>query len=181
MKTKIINFVMFQLGWLVVVMLGASSVHWAAVLVVAGIVAYHLSVSPDGHRELKLILLALGIGLVWENILTMSGLVVYEQGQILGMFAPVWIIAMWAMLATTLNVSLRWMHGKTALAFLFGAIGGPLAFIAGQKLGAVSFPDFNMAMLALAIGWGVLFTLIMQFAYRHDGFSEMFTSRRMLT
>lgn len=181
MKTKVINFLVFQLGWLIVVMLGATVYHWGAILVVVGIIAYHLSVSPDTQRESKLIMLALGIGLVWESLLTVNGLVVYTHGQWYGDVAPIWIIAMWAMLATTLNVSLRWMHGKSALAFIFGAIGGPLAFIAGEKLGAVTFPDFSMAMLALALGWGLLFMLLMQLAERFDGFSQMFAPRRVLT
>jgi hypothetical protein len=74
------------------------------------------------------------------------------------------------MLATTLNLSLRWLHGRFLLASVFGAIGGPLAFLAGERLGAVVFPDTMLAMLVLGAGWGVLFTLLVILGMRNDGF-----------
>jgi hypothetical protein len=45
---------------------------------------------------------------------------------------------MWIAFATTLNVSMRWLRGRPELALLFGAVGGPLAFYAGERLGAVT-------------------------------------------
>jgi hypothetical protein len=170
MKQKLLNFVFFQAGWLAVVLLGAGNFHWLGLLVVAAVVTWHLLTSPSPQAEAQLVLIALGIGLVWENLLTLAGIVVYPFGQLAGGFAPVWIIAMWAMLATTLNLSLRWLHGRFLLASVFGAIGGPLAFLAGERLGAVVFPDTMLAMLVLGAGWGVLFTLLVILGMRNDGF-----------
>lgn len=174
MKHKLINFILFQAGWLAVVLLGTTGFHWLGVFVVAGVVAWHLFSSPTAQAESQLILYALGIGVVWENLLTLTGVVVYPNGQLFGGLAPVWIMAMWAMLATTLNLSLRWLHGRFLLASLFGAVGGPLAFIAGERLGAVIFPDPVVAMLVLAAGWALMFTLLVLLAMRNDGFLQMF-------
>ena len=174
MKQKLLNFVFFQAGWLAVVLLGAGQLHWLGLLVVAAVVAWHLVTSPAPQAEAQLVLFALGIGLVWENLLTLAGIVVYPYGQLSGGFAPVWIIAMWAMLATTLNLSLRWLHGRFLLASVFGAIGGPLAFLAGERLGAVVFPDVTLAMLVLGVGWGLLFTLLVMLAMRNDGFVNIY-------
>ncbi|MEJ2321893.1 MAG: DUF2878 domain-containing protein [Gammaproteobacteria bacterium] len=178
MKHKLINFLLFQAGWLAVVLLGSGQYHWLGPAVVAAVVAWHLVTSPAPQAEARLILVALGIGLVWENLLTLAGVVVYPNGQLLGDLAPVWIVAMWAMLATTLNLSLRWLHGRFVQAFAFGAIGGPLAFLAGERLGAAVFPDTTQAMLVLAAGWGVLFTLLVLLAMRNDGFLQMFPRAR---
>ena len=178
-RYKLINFILFQTGWLAVVFLGTGQFHWLGPAVVAGIVIWHLVTSPSPQTEAQLILYALGIGIIWENLLTLTGVVIYPYGQLFGDLAPIWIIAMWAMLATTLNLSLRWLHGRFLLAGAFGAIGGPLAFLAGEKLGAVVFPDATLAMLVLASGWGLMFTLLVLLAMRNDGFVQMFpqTSR----
>lgn len=53
-----------------------------------------------------------------------------------------------------------------------GAIFGPLAFIAGEKLGAVQFIDRSLALLALAVGWACLMPMLLWladlFKYRFD-------------
>lgn len=164
------NFVLFQTGWFASVMLGADVWHWMGPLIVLAILVIHLAHSPDRSSEQKLMLYALAIGLIWENLLALSGLVVYPSGQPFDRFAPAWIIAMWPLLAMTLNVLLRWLKGRIVLSSLFGAIGGPLAFLAGERLGAVIFPDTTLTMGVLAFGWGLMFPLIMRLSTHHDGF-----------
>ncbi|MEZ5448930.1 MAG: DUF2878 family protein [Thiolinea sp.] len=105
MPVRLLNFLVFQLGWLATVLLGASHYHWLALVVVLLVVAFHLHQSPQPGQEARLILYALGIGLFWENELTLSGVAVYPHGQ-LGSFAPLWIVSMWAALATTLRTCL---------------------------------------------------------------------------
>jgi len=166
MKRKPINFALFQAGWFACVLLGTTGYHWVGPVVVLVIVTSHLATVTARGAETGLILAALGIGAVWENLLTVGHLVSYAEGQILGVLAPVWIVAMWGLLATTLNVSLRWLQGRVVLSALFGAIGGPMAFLAGERLGAVGFPNRSTAILALALGWAFLFPLLMQLARR---------------
>jgi hypothetical protein len=52
--------------------------------------------------------------------------------------APAWIIVMWVNFALTLNVALRWLHGRYGLAAVLGFVGGPLAYLAGLKLNAAA-------------------------------------------
>jgi hypothetical protein len=73
---------------------------------------------------------------------------------------------MWALLATTLNVSMRWLHGRPWSAAAFGALGGPLAYWAGARLGAVEIPDVAAALTAQAIGWAVMMPALMALALR---------------
>jgi hypothetical protein len=167
---KLLNFALFQLGWLASVLLGASQYHWLGPVAVFAILLVHLRSSPDREAERRLVGYALVIGLVWENLLSLGGLIVYPSGQPFGILAPVWIVAMWPLLAITLNVSLRWLKRLPAVAALVGAIGGPLAFLAGERLGAAVFPDPYLAMAALAVGWAILFPMLMHVAARHDGF-----------
>jgi len=53
-------------------------------------------------------------------------------------------------LATTLNVSMAWLRGRYALAAIFGAFGGPLAYYSGAKLGAMTRLPDSTGLIVLA-------------------------------
>ena len=169
--STLLNFLMFQLGWFASVLLGASDWPWLAPVVVLPVLLVHLAMSDDRAAERKLMAYALAVGLVWENVVSAAGLLVYPSGQPLERLAPAWILAMWPLLAITLNVSLRWLKGRYLLAALFGAIGGPLAFFAGERLDAVVFPQPAPAIVVLAVGWAAMFPLLMWLSQRYDGFA----------
>ncbi len=165
----LLNFLAFQLGWFACVLGGAHGLPWLGTLAAMAVVAWHLVRTPDRRGEARLIVIACLIGLVWESLLTFQGLLAYPSGVLLAGTAPHWIIALWGLFATTLNLSLRWLQGRWWLSALFGAIAGPLAFYAGSRLGAVSFSDPAAAMVWLAVGWGLLTPLLMGLAQRFDG------------
>jgi Protein of unknown function (DUF2878) len=48
-----------------------------------------------------------------------------------------WLLVMWGQFATTFRFSLRGVMRRPLFAGLFGATGGPIAFLAGERLGAV--------------------------------------------
>jgi hypothetical protein len=73
---------------------------------------------------------------------------------------------MWALFATTINLSMGWLKGHWVLSVLMGAVFGPLAFIGGERLGAVVFLDSTLSMITLAIGWGLLMPLLLSLADR---------------
>jgi hypothetical protein len=175
----LINFVLFQLAWFACVLGAANGLPWVGPLVVAGVVAVHLARVPDRRAESALLLVAAMLGTLFDSTLVTAGLLSYPDGNWLASMAPYWIIAMWIGFATTLNVSLNWLKGRPAIAMIFGAIGGPLAFVAGQKLGAVSFVEPAQALAALALGWGLLMPLLMTIATRLDGWRPG-VGRRML-
>ena len=163
------NFIAFKIGWLACVIGGANGWPLIGTLIAGTIVALHVATSTVPQRELVLVLLAGAIGAVWDSALAATGLLVYTSGMLFAGTAPYWIVAMWLLFATLLNKSLRWMHDRLALAAVFGAIGGPLAFFAGNRLGAVEFSAFGLAMIALAVGWGPLMPLLVLLARRFDG------------
>jgi hypothetical protein len=165
----LVNFITFQLGWFAAVLGGAADLAWAGTLVVLGLVALHLLRIPNPRAELILIASVTAIGALWESLLVALGLTWYPHGTLVDGTAPYWIVAMWTLFATTLNVSMRWMRGRAWLAAPAGAVFGPLAFYAGSRMGGVGFPDFVGAMIALALGWAVLMPLLMLLARRFDG------------
>ena len=85
--------------------------------------------------------------------------------------APYWIVTMWMLFGTTINLSMRWMRGRPWLASAFGFVGGPLAYIGGHKIGGIQFVDQTAAIAMLAIGWAIMMPLLMQLGERLDGVS----------
>lgn len=169
MHRFILNLVVFQVAWFACVLGGAHGLPWLGVGVVALVVALHLRLASDPAREALLLLLVGVVGGLWDGLLVRYGFLEYPSGLIVPWLAPVWIIAMWVAFATTLNVSLGWLKGRWYLACLLGAIGGPLAYFGGYKLGAVAFPDTLVAMVVLAGGWSFLMPLVLWMAQRFDG------------
>ena len=154
--TLLINIVAFQIGWFACVLGAANALPLLGPVVVAGAVALHLSRSNQPTREFALIMIAGALGAVWDSALVASGWIAYPSGNVISGFAPYWIVTMWMLFATTLNVSLRWLHNRIALAVIFGGISGPMAFYAGAQLGGVTFIDQRTGLIALGFGWAVI-------------------------
>ncbi len=165
------NFALFQIGWFACVWSAAEHRPWIGVLVIAGVVAVHLLLTPLPKAELMLVILALAIGLGFDSFLVWQGWLVYSSGLILPNVAPYWIVSMWGLFATLLNVSLRWMRGRVAIAALFGAAGGPAAYYGGFRLGALEFANMPAGLMALAVGWAVLTPLLLAMSTRLDGYA----------
>ena len=160
MRSNLINFVLFQLGWFACVLSSAAMMPWIGAVVATLVIAYHLYTADQLAVELKLLAVAMLIGLLWDSLLVSSQLLQYASGMVIPNAAPYWIIIMWALFATTLNRSLGWLKQKRVLAMVLGAVAGPLAYYAGANLGALTFLDQNQALIALAVGWG-LFTPVL--------------------
>jgi hypothetical protein len=175
-KSQLItNFILFQIGWFACVIGAAKQLPWLGVIVVAMIVAWHLSQSKQAKPELILLAIALLIGGIYDQFLLSSDLISYQAHGWSISLIPAWILALWAAFVTVLNVSLRWLKdikapGKWLVAILFGAIGGPLAYIGAEKLGAVSLNDLPATYIALAVGWAILTPLLLMLSEKFDGF-----------
>jgi hypothetical protein len=169
---KLLNFALFQLGWLACVLGGAWQLPWLGTAIAAAIVGWHLHIAARPRGELQLLLMAGALGATWDSLLVTAGLLIYPSGTLIAGTAPHWIVAMWMLFATTLNLSLDWLKGRYLLSVLAGAAGGPLAFYAGMRLGGVYMPDPQAALLVLAAGWAVMMPLLAWLAQRFDGVRE---------
>lgn len=163
---KLINFLLFQLGWFACVLGGAYGLPWTGTGIALAIVVVHLARVPRPKAEAQLILAAAGIGLLWDSLLVTLGWLDYPSGMLLPNTAPVWIVAMWMLFATTLNSSMGWMQSYKKLSVLLGALFGPLAYYAGARLDGVILVEPMLAMAALAVGWAVLMPILLTLAQR---------------
>ncbi|MCG8370480.1 MAG: DUF2878 domain-containing protein [Proteobacteria bacterium] len=168
MNAILINISLFQAGWFAAVFSAAASVPILGTLAIAVAVATHLARSPSRTAEARLLAIAGAIGFAWESLLVATGLVQYDEASAIPGTAPYWIVAMWLLFATTLNVGMRWLRKSMIVTAIVGAIGGPLSFLAGQKAGAVSFPDPILSLAVIGLGWAVFLPLLVRYAARAD-------------
>ena len=167
----LINVAAFKLGWLSSVFGGAQHLPWLGPAVVFVAVALHLARVQRPSSELMLIVSCGLIGAVFDSALVAAGWVTFPSGMFSDLMAPYWIVTMWMLFGTTINMSMRWMRGRPLLASAFGFVGGPLAYVAGHKIGGIEFVDQPAALAMLAIGWAVIMPLLMQLGERLDGVS----------
>jgi len=126
--------------------------------------------------EVYLLGFAMVIGATWDSLLVALSLLDYTSGTLITNTAPYWIVVMWALFATTINVSLRWLKYKYLIAALLGAVAGPLAYYGGSRLGALEFLNPEWALISLAVGWAIFTPLLVLISNYFDGYPEL--SRR---
>ena len=157
------NVIGYQLVWFTAVWGASRGLAWPAVIAALLFAAWQLAISRERGAEVRLVLVAIALGVVLDGALAATDLVRYAAASpaLPPGGAPVWILALWVAFALTLNRSLGWLTGKPLVSLLLGAIGGPLAYRAAGKLGAASLsvPRWH-GLLALAVGWAVATMLL---------------------
>lgn len=165
-----LNVLLFQAGWFACVLGAARGEAWIAALAAAAVLAWHAANARSPGREVALAALATGVGIVFESAMARLGIIEASSGILVPGLAAYWLVCMWALFATTFNVSLRWLHGRPLLAAALGAVGGPLAYLAGARLGALQLDTGIAALAALASGWALAMVGLMWAARRLDGY-----------
>ena len=168
----VVNFILFQIGWFACVIGAAKQMPWLGVATVLAIVIWHLTQAKQAKKELQLLIIALVIGGTFDQIMLNHQLINYQAHGWSSVLVPVWILALWAEFVTVLNVSLRWMKGRWLVAVLFGAIGGPLAYMGAEKLGAVTLNHLPISYVVLSLGWACLTPLLLKLSQKFDGFVD---------
>lgn len=160
MLKPLANAVLFQCGWFVCVLGGDS--RWLLIGIAA--LGVHLLWISSWTREGQVILAVTVLGTLVDTAL--RGLGVFEFNAP-GPLIPLWLILLWALLATTLRHCLAWSAQPWWLASLLGAVGGPFSYYAGSQLAGVSFGYGTIpTLIGLALLWAMLFPLLHRIAQR---------------
>lgn len=99
------------------------------------------------------------VGGVLDGIWFYTGVLDDGTGQVV--LTPIWLIAIWAIFMTTLSHSLQWVSRKRWLPWVLAPMAGPFAYWSASQLGAVELPVLATSLVALAIGWMVVFPLLL--------------------
>lgn len=153
---NVINFVLFQAGWLICILYPGVM----AAGVVAVFLAIHFAlISQNRWVEAQFVGLGTVVGGVLDGIWFYTGVLDDGTGQVV--LTPIWLIAIWAIFMTTLSHSLQWVSRKRWLPWVLAPMAGPFAYWSASQLGAVELPVLATSLVALAIGWMVVFPLLL--------------------
>jgi Protein of unknown function (DUF2878) len=164
------NIVLYQVGWFVSVLAAARHQPWVGAGVGIVLVLAHVFLVADRRSEIRTLVAAMVVGTIVESAQASLGLFTYTSGYLVPTLAPPWIVILWAQFATTFRHSVRWLMGRPVLAAMLGAAGGPLACLAGERLGAVRFsPPTWHGLVWLAVVYGIAVPLLLAIARAADG------------
>jgi len=163
------NFLAFQVGWLSSVVGAAQEMPWLGPVAVFAALALHLRAARQPFEEVLLVVCCAFVGAVFDSVLVAAGWVAYGSGVFSPYLAPYWIITMWMLFGTTLNVSMRWLRGRPLLTAGLGFYGGPAAYLAGQQLGGIVLVEQWAALAALAVGWALILPALVALSENLDG------------
>jgi hypothetical protein len=150
---KLINVVAFQAAWFAAVLGAAHHMPWLSVIVVPLALALHLALAPDWRSELLLALGAALTGFVFDTVLISADIFSPVPFLFPPPLSPLWMVLLWVNFATTFNVSLRFLQGRYALLAILGAVGGPMAYYSGARLGAMTKIPSTVHLVILAVTW----------------------------
>lgn len=145
-----LNALLFQVGWFVCV-LERGLLALAATALILGM---HLFRHREQPREWLCIAVIAFIGVLQDFLLIQLNVLQFDGQPV----PPLWLVAIWLLFASTLNHSLKWLQQRWWLAALLGAISGPLSYLAGERLGALTL---NKELLpVLGIAWGMCLPML---------------------
>ncbi len=159
----VVNIVANQLLWLALVLGAAQGLDWLGPLLLLLWLPLHLRLTDSVAADLRLFAVLVLLGPLLDTAFIQTGVVTYQGAAPVAGYAPYWIIAMWGAFALTLRHSMRWVLQQPVVTLLFGVIGGPLAYIAGSRLGAAELAaPLGSSLIVIAMAWAA-FLLLLRF------------------
>ncbi len=163
-RSALLDAALVQIGWWACVLGAANGKYLLGPFVVALLIAVQAwRLDVDARRQVWRGVLWLGAaGIVIDSLHGAIGTLTF-QGAPGGWIAPLWIIVLWCHLATALP-ALAALKSRPWIAGLLGAIGAPLAYAGGARLGAAALhPEPWLSLLTIAAVWAVALPLMLHF------------------
>ena len=165
--TKLINFALFQGGWMVCVLGAAAGFPWPATLAGSALALAHLALVRQPGREALLLGASGLLGLLVDSLHIGTGVLFFPIGSLHPAVPPPWILVLWLQFAMTLHYALAWLAGRYLLAAVLGGVSGALAYGAGVRLGAAAFgPDQLRCLVQIGMSWCVVMVVLLWIAAR---------------
>jgi hypothetical protein len=180
------NLIGYQIVWFSAVIGAGRGFWWPGVIAAAIFVLLHFALARQDRTgrtaDFKLLMIAILIGASLDGTIATSEFARYAANQmtLTPDGAPLWILAMWASFALTLRHSMTFLLRRPMVALVFGAVGGPLAYLgASRGWQAIVFAEPRwMALSTLAVGWGLAMTLLTTLARRWSESAALVQSNR---
>lgn len=156
------NFAAFQTVWLLSLVGAGSGFPWLGPAALLLFMAGHFPGAAAPRADALLVLTAAAAGLCCDTLYIRAGLLAYAAPLPSPALAPFWIVAMWMNFGMTLNESLAWLKDRLLLGALLGAVGGPLAYLAGIRLQAARMTaEPWLVLVVIGLSWAIAVVLLL--------------------
>jgi hypothetical protein len=151
----VLSFMGLQLGWFACVLGAARGYPWLGPVVVLVALSMHVGKQRGSAREIFFLGITAVVGFVVDTALLRFGVLRIPGTTI----SPPWLVALWPnFISTTAEGGLlSSLPRRPLLASLLGAVGGPAAYDAGARLGAIELGSHRLVTLAIVgVVWAVV-------------------------
>lgn len=159
----IAEWIGFQVVWLACALGAARGLQWPGVTASIVFITAVLAGRGWPRAEIGAILASGAFGALAESLMIASGFVTYAASAPGWPIAPFWMIALWLAFGATLPALDAVVGQPLSLrAVLLGGLAGPLAYLAGARLEALTFQGAVWpALLVFAAVWAVALPLLL--------------------
>ncbi len=162
-KSAVINYFGFSVVWICCASTPSLEMPLLAPITTLIFLFFHFSIiAYKRYQELQLIIFAIFLGIIVDSGFAIFNIVQYMQynGTInQNLVPPIWMLCLWAGFASQVNYAMRYLRGKYLLIAFYGLL-APLAYMAGEKINAVSIGTENINYVIIAITWSISFILL---------------------
>tara|TARA_Y100001970_G_C13819870_1_gene644310 strand:+ start:176 stop:697 length:522 start_codon:yes stop_codon:yes gene_type:complete len=157
---RIYDLIGFKICWIACAFSTTWGTPYLGPLLTLIFILLHLVIVKFNSRDIKIIILALMIGLIIDSLFFQFNLITYQGGVLAQLkLAPFWILSMWAGFSVTLLYSLDSIKNRYFISGLLGFFGGPLSYNAGVQIGSITLNGL-LAYIVLGIVWGIIIPLL---------------------
>ncbi len=181
---RVLTALAFQVQWLALVWSAGHA--WSAVVCGGTVALVALELRLAGDRmgaSLLYLLAAVAAGGAMDTALTAAGVLIPLRVAMPPPLPPLWLVGLWVAFAGFLRVVLTYLQGRPTAQWLVGAVGGPVAYWSGSRMGAIGFGiALPAALSVLGVLWGcmcvALFWLDARIGRASDGTASPWLPRR---
>lgn len=157
---RLINFLGFQACWFACVLGAARGLPWLGPAVVGVWSLLHVAGARRRGTVVGLLAASAVFGFAVDTLHLRLGVLVFNDAPEAMLSRP-WMVALWVAFATTLGSSLGWLSRRYHAAAVLGAAAGPVSYLAGARLGAITIAGEPAGpLLVLAVSWGFSLPLL---------------------
>ena len=151
-----INYVGFTIVWFSCVYSGAKGDPIIALIPTFIFLFLHFLIVTDHLKEeIQLIFISIIFGILVDSSFSIFGIVQYNGTlDFAPNLAPLWIICMWAGFTAQINHAMQFLIGRYYLIGFYGLL-APLAYLAGEGIGAAQVTDSYLAYGVISVAWSV--------------------------